>query len=256
MRTSTLFGDPTGLNPDADIGGDFLKLLSGLPTVPPMTNRAALGFGFDDNFQPLSFARVSIGEAIGPVAESPNAVFFSAFLGPNDVILAPTDPNTTYDWKPRSAQAVPDPVDITTFARALFVGPSNFIEWYFPARLTLDASVTSSLNVQPSGDWRNDVYGMAVTENARVDLPVFAVGGSRGLVSDLTDFDPYRASISPVLRDGDTRSATADGFRTMLMDGYVHLDVLLADDEGAGNGEFGPLVQWMDQAVRLAPPRR
>ena len=253
MRVSDRFGAPRAQTPDGDLIANFFKVLFGLHTLPAMTNRAALGFGFDNDYEPLSFARVSIGAAAGPVGRNPNAGIFSAFVGPGEQLLAPTDPHASYDWQPSKEMPVPEPTDIETFARVLFAGPSDFIEWYFPARLTLDVAVTTFLNVQRTGDWRKDVYRMAVTENARVDVPVFAVGGSKGLVPDLSSFAPYHDSIAPILRNGSVRDASPAGFVTLLKDGYVHLDVLTADDSGPGNGEFGPLVEWMDAAAALAP---
>lgn len=252
MRVSSLVGTAEAPSPDADLVAGFLTLLFGLPSVPPGTNSAALGFGFDNDYEPLSFARVSMGEAIGPVGPNPNAAFFSGFVGPDDKLLAPTDAHATYDWKPSLEQSVPEPTDMETFAHMLFAGPTNFIEWYFPARLTLDVGVTANLNVQASGDWRKDLYGLAVTENSRVDIPVFAVGGSKGLVPDLAAFDPYRQSIAPVLRNGTQRSAVAAGFQTRLQPNYVHLDVITARDEGEGNGEFAAMVDWMNAAIPLA----
>jgi len=247
-------GSASADSPDNDLTSGFLGVLSGLEQPPVMTNRAALGFGFDNDYEPLAFARVSVGNAIGPVGVSPNAAFFHSFLGPDDVLLAPIDPGAHYDWMTSNRVSGGEPTDIDTFAGVLFTGPSNFIEWYFPARLTLDVGITSALDVRPTGDWRKDVYGMAVTENARVDLPVFAVGASRGLATEPSRFFSYRDSIAPRLRNGATRAATAAGFSIMIQPRYVHLDVLTADDSGAGNGEFAALVQWMDEAVRLAPP--
>ena len=256
MRASQRLGQPTALNPDADLNRTFFFLLFGLRKVPPATNRAALAFGFDKHFEPLAFTRVSLGEAIGPVGPNPQAGLLASLLGIDPTgLLAPTDMNATYDWQPSSASH-PVATDLDTFAEALFAGPSNFIEWYFPARLTLDAGITTSLNVQPSGDWRNDVYGMAVTENARVDLPVFAVAGGDGFVIDAKNFDPYRDSISATLRNGRARSATAAGFEAFTEPGYAHLDVLTAADPGTADSEFGRLVSWMDDAVTLAPPPR
>src|SRR6185295_10340912 len=76
MRASTLFGDPGGLSPDADLGLSFFSLLFGLSSLPQMTNRAAFGFGFDNDYEPLFFVRASVGEAIGPVGPNPNLPFF------------------------------------------------------------------------------------------------------------------------------------------------------------------------------------
>ena len=256
MRASQRVGHPTALNPDADLNKPFFTLLFPLPAVPAATNRAALALGFDKHYEPLAFTRVSLGEAVGPVGPNPRAKLFAATLGidPNG-LLAPTDVNATYDWQPSSASH-PAPTDLDTFAEALFAGPSNFIEWYFPARLTLDVGIVTGLNVQPSEDWRNDVYGMAVTENARVDLPVFAVAGGDGLVVDASNFGPYRDSISATLRNGSTRDAPAAGFEAFTEPGYAHLDVLTAADSGASDSEFSRLLGWMDAAVDLAPPPR
>lgn len=254
MRTSTRFGQPTATTPDVDLFTKFFKILFGLRQIPTLTNRAALGFGFDDNYEPLSFARVSIGEPIGPVGPNPNAAAFGGFVPPGETLLAPSDPHGSYDWTPARALPVPEPTDMDTFATMLFAGPSNFIEWYFPARLTFDVGITQTLDVRPSGDWRKDVYGIAATENARVDLPVFAVAAARGLVRDVANFDPYKQSIAATLRDGTPRDATPAGFLTIARPGYVHLDVLTAfDADGEGNGVFGPLVDWMETAARLAP---
>jgi len=256
MRASRRLGDLTALNPDADLNRSFFHLLFGLRNIPPTTNRAALAFGFDKHYQPLAFTRVSLGEAIGPVGPNPNAALFASTLGVDPTsLLAPISPNATYDWQPSSASH-PAPTDLDTFAEALFAGPSDFIEWYFPARLTLDVGITSSLNVQSSGDWRNDAYGMAVTENARVDVPVFAVAGGDGLVADARNLEPYRDSISTTLRNGSARSATAAGFEAFTEPGYAHLDVLTAADSGTADSEFGRLVSWMNDAVALAPPPR
>lgn len=256
MRASQRVGHPSALNPDADLNKPFFTLLFPLPEVPAATNRAALAFGFDKHYELLAFTRVSLGEAIGPVGPNTKARLLASLLGidPNG-LLAPTDVNGMYDWQP-SSPTHPAPTDLDTFAEALFAGPSNFIEWYFPARLTLDVGIVTGLNVQPSGDWRSDVYGMAVTENARVDLPVFAVAGGDGLVVDAANFGPYRDSISATLRNGSARSATAAGFEAFTEPGYAHLDVLTAADSGTEDSEFSRLLSWMDAAVSLAPPPR
>ncbi len=259
MRASKEFGQAERLSPDADLYRNFFSLLFGSREIPPATNRAALGFGFDNDFQPLAFARVSIGSATGGrIGANPNAGLLGQLLGAVGNLLAPLDPTATYFWQDTAADdpARVDPVRLETFARLLFGGPSNFIEWYFPARLTLDVGIASGLNITRSNDWRLQRYGLAATENARVDVPIFAVGGSRGLLSNLERLRPYRDSLAPRLRSGVARDAVPAGFHTMLMDRYVHLDVLVAYDEGPeGNGLFSAMAEWMTVARRLAPRR-
>lgn len=257
MRVHSDFGAAADLSADADLYGGFFSLLLGLPTPPAMTNRAAFGFGFDDDFQPLAFARVSMGSGTGgEIGANPNAPFLQSLLGATGDLQAPIDPLASYDWQSTSATDPfrPDPTRMEDFAAMMFRGPSNFIEWYFPARLSLDVGLVNQLDVASEGDWRKEAYGLAVTENARVDVPVLAVGGSRGLVPDLRRFDPYEASLAPVLRNGTARSASTAGFARRMMEGHVHLDVLSAEDrEGEGNGLFGPLLDWMQEAAVLAP---
>lgn len=245
MRASGRFGDPEELSPDEDIFEAFFRLIFGKNEVPPLTNEAALGFGFDDQFQVLSFVRAAVGETDGPV--EPNTSLAAALTGA--MTLAPSDPNFTYHWITRDEQEEPEPTLLATLAEALYAGPSNLIEWYFPARITLDVAAVSDLDVSPSGDWRADVYGLRVTENERVDLPVFAAGGERGLVTDVAAFDAYRQSIAPVLRDGTPRADSPDGFRARILPKMAHLDVLTADDSGPGNGLFGPLLDWMESVA-------
>ena len=257
MRTSARFGNPEELNPDQDLIKNFFALLFALPTIPPMTNRAALAFGFDKHFEPLAFVRSSIGQAVGPIGPNPRAALFAGALGIDPSgLLAPTDSEATYDWDPGSEDGAPPPTNIEDMARALFAGPSNFIEWYFPARLTLDVGITTSLNVQPTDDWRKDAYGLAVTENRRVDLPVFAVAGGDGLVGDASRFEAYRDSIAPTLRNGEPRNAVTAGFEAFTEPHFAHVDVLTGADRGDADSEFGRMVGWMNQAVNLAPAPR
>jgi hypothetical protein len=257
MRTSSRFGKPEDLSSDQDLIKNFFGLLFGLPKIPPMSNRAALAFGFDKHFEPLAFVRSSIGQAVGPIGPNPRAALFAGALGIDPaVLLAPTDSAATYDWDPDREDGAPPPTNIDDLARALFAGPSNFIEWYFPTRLTLDVGITANLNVQPSSDWRNDAYGLAVTENSRVDLPVFAVAGGDGLVGDASRFDASRDSIAPTLRDGSARASAAGAFEAFSEPRFAHVDVLTATDSAAPDSEFSRMLSWMDGAVSLAPPPR
>lgn len=260
MRAASDFGQADEISPDSDLYQGFFSLVFGSREPIRVTNKAALGLGFDNDFQPLDFARASLGSLTGgAVGPNPNAPLLSQLLGPLGNLLAPTDPGAVYTWHAQSADdpTRSDPTRLDTFAGLLFRGPTNFIEWYFPARLALDVRVVNGLNVARSGDWRAEVYGLRVSENGRVDVPVFAVGGTRGQLPNVARLEPYRSAISPTLRSGQPRASHTDGFRALMMDRYVHLDVLTADDEGpGGNGMFAELAAWLERASALAPRRR
>jgi hypothetical protein len=120
MRASGFFESPSGSSPDGDLVRRFFGLLFGLDPIPAMSKRAALGFGFDYDFQPLAFARVSIGEAVGPIGDNPRASLFAAFGADPKELRAPLDPGATYDWRLSEAQHPSEPTDLEVFARMLF----------------------------------------------------------------------------------------------------------------------------------------
>jgi pimeloyl-ACP methyl ester carboxylesterase len=140
-----------GLNsrgPSAPALGDF-----------HLSNEAMLGLFSDDNFQPISIGRVSLGFlAGGPVVRRK-----SLFGG--DGLFAPADADngTFYTWanfdttgseddpaftdvtgKVTLTTAGTEVTDIEDYARILFEGPLNFYEWYFPGRLSLDLGIAAS----------------------------------------------------------------------------------------------------------------
>ena len=85
--------DPAGIVEDSG-RDEQLSLLMDLTRsqIPAMTNRAALGFAFDTQSQPLSFAGASLGQPTGGAVESHTSVIFGT------TIVRPSDPAATYDW--------------------------------------------------------------------------------------------------------------------------------------------------------------
>lgn len=84
----------------------FQTLLS-LGAIPDMTNRAAMGFAFDNESNGVSFAAVSCGTSKGGAVEK-----YTSLLGPE--LVHPVDTSATYDWiefdatDPREATSIDD----------------------------------------------------------------------------------------------------------------------------------------------------
>ena len=95
---------------------------------------ATLGLAFDSMHQPLSFSRTTLGTLTGGPTED-----FTFPLAGDDVLQRPSDPDATYDWIDAFDS---DPQEFTparNLARSFTIGESNFAEWYFPQRISLDA---------------------------------------------------------------------------------------------------------------------
>jgi len=122
-----------------------------------LSNEAMLGLFADDNFQPISIGRVSLGFlAGGPVVRR------RTLLG-GDRLFAPADSAAFYTWTNFDAIGTADDPDFTdttgrvvlttaesevtdiqNYARVLFEDPLNFYEWYFPGRLSLDLGIVAA----------------------------------------------------------------------------------------------------------------
>jgi hypothetical protein len=112
---------------------------------------------------------------------------------------------------------------IDDFLRTQF-GKANGFEWYFVSgRVGLDFSygndssalVAESLLADP-----RDEGPLVITQNAAVDVPVLAIGGSNGLAPEAKSFDGYLGSIATPAADK----------RVVVLEGYAHLDPISATD--------------------------
>jgi pimeloyl-ACP methyl ester carboxylesterase len=239
----------------------------------PTDNRTLIALFIDDDFQPFTAFRASLGftsdgrnsyvPAGGGLGEfyiaQPNGDLrrWMDFDDPN----LPTCPPNTFNLSPgcalidNGARPAPDAtprlwgheVEVTSLADILEIQalPSNFVEWYFlSGRSTLDGSygVDSSALVAEAVAATGDEGPLVLTQNANVDVPVLAIGGSNGLAPLESSFATYLGSIA-------TPPADQEIF---IAEGYAHLDVLTAQD----NASVPVLVDWINrQMVRklLAP---
>ncbi len=225
--TASVVAMRSTLAPEAVLDGDpyrdplFQTLLS-LKQVPRMTNRAAMGLAFDDASNGLSFAAVSCGSASGGKLEPYPSLF-------GNELLHPSEPDATYGWVEFDASSPAEHTDLDELARSWHEGPSlDFAEWYFPARLPLDATAAASL-VLEKGDWPLDAYGLRATHGRSMDLPVFAAVAK--LVGDVKAVDALRALVAdvPIGADrplaGESRT-NPDAFRVLDVTKLTHIDPL------------------------------
>lgn len=210
------FYDPSGVSCDPQLG-DLQQLLFGIR--PWVTNAAVLGLTFDDQYAPITIFAEHIGQATGGPFEH---VSLEAFGLDYD---APSDPAVVYSWIP----ADDDLSCLRSMARASFAGPTNFAEWLFPTRLTLDVAAVGDLAVsEAGGDYRWDEEGLRVSRAAEMDAPVLAIAAGEGIAPDAAAYEAYRTAIAPTTRAGATRDEP-EGFQVLVLPGYGHLDPVTAE---------------------------
>lgn len=231
------------LAPDAVVADpvrdDTLRilLLMGDTPIPPLSNQAALGFGFDDESCPLTFGSVSAGHATGGPLES----YENPFGGGN--LVHPTDPGATYTWVDAPAAQPAEPTPLANLAHSFIDGRTNFAEWYFPNRLRLDLAAVGGARV-PDDGW-HAAQGLRAFDGALIDAPILAI--SSGFL-DPADYEELRARVAPAVGAGRPNAgATRDldtGFRSLEAAGQTHTDPLVAAD-----GPSNPVPAAIEQFV-------
>jgi hypothetical protein len=250
----------------------FATGLVSLLLSAPATNRAALGFFIDDDFSSFAAFRASVGfsdDGDNQLLTLGGTAFYRALPSDalrtwkefDDATLPSCPPNledvspgcALPDNGPPSAPGDPAPrtngperevTSVDAFAATQF-GKLNGFEWYFAAgRPTLDFGygrdssglVAEQLAVDPSHEGP-----LVITQNANVDVPVIAIGGSNGLAPEPRSFASYLGSI-----------ATPEEWQEVhVVPGYAHLDVINAE-----RNEAVPLVVDFIERVKRIPPAR
>lgn len=207
-----------------------MRVLLGLSEIPPMTNRAALGFSFDRAYNALSFAAVSCGAGTGGRIEP-----YRSLLGAD--LLHPTDVHATYDWVDFDRTQPTGNTALNDLARAWFLGPQlDFAEWYFPTRLALDAPAAGSL-VLTTADWPRSEYAMRAIHGRTLELPILALAA--GLVGrgggDQRAYDALRrlvdaVPIGPGRPMAGLPRSMPDAFRVLAYPQLTHIDPLMGAD--------------------------
>ncbi len=221
----------------------------------PATNRSIVGLFIDDDFEPVSAFRASVGFS----SNGPNLLQPGLFGGPPFYVADPSSP-VVRSWQDFDDPALPtcppnDPAvspgcairdlgprpaptdpprnwgveaEVTSLDDVLHVQfeNGNFVEWYFVSgRVNLDFSYG-----RDSRSLGDDSL-LALTQNASMDKPVLCIGGSNGLAPLESSFAGYLGSIATPPADQEI----------VLLEGYAHLDVVLARQ----NAAVPPIRDWI-----------
>lgn len=211
--------DPEGVVRDRE-RDQLLSFLLGLGSIPRVTNEAVLGFGFDDAFTPLSFAAIRLGRSAGG-----DLAPYESFLG--GTLLQPADPDATYRWI--DAPVAGERSSVSALSVAMSEGRSNFFEWYFPARLSLDLAAVAGADLPEDGYQAS--FGLRAFDGALIDAPILAVAA--GLVP-APEYEAIRARVAPQVGPGRPQAGASrdqvEGFSVLDAVGFAHLDPLTAQD--------------------------
>ncbi len=217
------------LSPDEVRTGDrdrdrvLRTLLSVSGTLPPMTNEAAFGFGFDDASNGLSFAAVSMGQPVGPV--EPYESLFGSTLE------RPSDRTVTYTWIDAPDTSPAEWTPLANLADAWVSGRTNFAEWYFPARLSLDLGACGGLAIE-DGAWQ-DMQALGCTSGDLMDAPVLAIAAG---LRDVASYESSRLRGAPIGAGRPNAGAARDddlAYRIVDATTMTHIDPLTATDTEA-----------------------
>lgn len=208
-----------------------------------LTNAAALGLAFDAAYQPLGFVRATVGELTGgPVEE------YESFLAGRETLLRPSDPSATYAWIDALDLMPPDFTPLQNLAASFTIGRSNFAEWYFPARISIDSGAARGANI-PEDGWQVD-YGIRAFDGALNGAPALCIPGA--LVGDVARCDALRDPdrLAPAVGEGRPQEgATRDselGLRVIDATDMAHLDVILSDGRSEANPVPAAIADFLE----------
>jgi len=239
--------------------------LAGLSFLPQGTVMGAIGgFVDDDEFVAsiAAFVAMSVGLK-GPVVDGLTTWLDIGEEIPPQAFRDNGPAPTALTGRPWGVEA-----EVTDFTKLLdlFIGETNFLDWYFPSSglgVTqglpgLDSSLLSL--DPPAGRGRRDIENL--TQAANIDVPVICFGGSNGLTAVPGSFRAFAESIGRCAApscDGSTPRVVdatqpspafptlgdvAGGFEAYISEGYAHVDIVTADD-GNHNLVIGPLAAFL-----------
>jgi hypothetical protein len=217
--------------------------------VAPTDNRSSVGLFLDDDFQLIDAFKASVGftddgpntVALGTYIAQPNASLrrwkeYNDPTLPSIFSVPPCDPAGATAANPNGVgcaildngppRGVEREVsDLNDVLRVQF-SPDNAEEWYY-----LGGRVNLDLQYGRDSIALGDESLIAITQNANVNIPVLAIGGSNGLAFQPSSFASYLGSIA----------TPAQWKQIAILQGYAHLDAITAK-----NNEAVPIIaDWV-----------
>lgn len=149
------------------------------------------------------------------------------------MITVPADTTMTYRWTDAPMSDPPEFTPMRSAALGWAASPTNFSEWYFPVRLTLDVATLGDMRVsEGSFAWRE---GIRASLGGQVDVPVLAIG--TGLVRDASSFEAMRPRLAATVGTGRPNAgatrAEDRGFRVLMLRTMSHIDPIMAPESSA-----------------------
>ena len=233
---------------------DAVHFASGIPDIREfdLTNEVALAGVFDDNSNPVTILRASVGSVTG------GPLYDKNFPAPDPTLALPQDTSATYRWQAYDeVGATGNPIelndagapyttresevsDLTQLARAMFQSPADFTEQYFPTRL-----LTEGFSADSGG-----------FEDIRYDGPAL----KPGLLIQAGDSEGNAAAADegpPV--PGDAPPNDMPLSREVVLPGYNHLDVVAAarkQNDGRPEPSSRTLTNFTLRVVKAAAKGR
>ena len=207
-----------------------LATLMGLsvPRIPNLTNEAAFAAAFDDDYQPVSIIRTKLGEFTGGPVETYAGIF------DGEDLLRPSDPDATYAWVDALETDPPEVTPLLNLARGFYLGRTNYAEWYFPARLSLDLAAVGGAAIPEDGYGADE--GLRAFDGALDDAPILCVAA--GLVP-VASYDAVVPRVAGTLGEGRVHAGLgrddARAFSIIDATDQAHLDPTIADERNPSN---------------------
>lgn len=176
-----------------------------------VTNRTHYALSLDDNYQMYKLFTSTFGQANGRHIGSFSPAG-TAFL------LGPSDGDDYVTWikpdKPENVDEMEEFIDVDMYLKDFIAYDYNYTEWYQPTRVLLDAGIIN--NNDSSEGWQSKYFKFI--HQAEVDIPVTAVGLTRGLMSNDKLYKKYFDSTS------------IEKHNIILVDKLRHLDTGMLND--------------------------
>jgi hypothetical protein len=192
-----------------------------------MTNAAAYGFAFDQDYAAFDITALHMGSTDGATTR------YTSLFG--SMLEHPSDVAHTYGWVAFDASDPVETVDLAVNTRSVFTGPVNLIEWYSPTRLLLDLMATRGAAVPDAGYQADN--GLLAFDGALDDAPVLAI--ATGFTA-AADYDGLRARLASAIgadrvNAGALRASDEAAFKVIEVAGMTHNDPIAAADDPTSN---------------------